>query len=234
MTLYYKKDELPEHLIILYNQHEELRERISDFIKTFVENENHEYIFQMSEKKHYSELIGEIKSVEIENNGPLTVTLNTGKEYGNIIPDEYIKHAILHILIFLNKMDYKDAYEACKVINYIEERLNKKKSSDKDCYLCGNCCKELFIEVDPKDIKKLSSGLNISEEKLRKKFIDRSINSWNKESGIVKKIKNEITKENECIFLKEIKPGIYHCTIHEFKPGICENFKGNDRCIEKK
>jgi hypothetical protein len=75
----------------------------------------------------------------------------------------------------------------------IVHELYQKISSEIDCTICANCCKEVQPLLDLEDIKKCCEGLKVSASQFKKKYLKSD-----KEEG------NFIFKEKPCPFLKTI------------------------------
>ncbi|MBD3204502.1 YkgJ family cysteine cluster protein [Candidatus Woesearchaeota archaeon] len=83
----------------------------------------------------------------------------------------------------------------------------KKVQSLIDCKKCSNCCKILKSTLNKKDIKRISSHLNLSEKEFMTNYL--------------KKNKNQEFefKKKPCIFLKKNK-----CTIYKVRPENCRDY----------
>lgn len=81
-----------------------------------------------------------------------------------------------------------------------------------DCTECGNCCRELMINVENSDIDRLSLSLNISSENFASAYIEKS-------SGGEVQVMNMIP----CHFLNCNK-----CTVYAARPEECRVFPGLD------
>lgn len=88
------------------------------------------------------------------------------------------------------------------------------------CKKCGNCCKDLYIDV------KLSQVTDYEFEDYLK-WINCHVNV----NAIVKDFKKreiEINIKNPCKHLKDNGDGTYSCAIHENKPEICRHYPEED------
>lgn len=117
--------------------------------------------------------------------------------------------------------------------NHIKENYNEYiTEKNPNCYMCGTCCK-FTIDISPSDIKKLAEGLNISTEKVIKKYINEKHYSWNPGGGTLKKDIDPETGEKRCLLLKKENDGKFYCSVHSFKPCICKNYQpGKDVCYK--
>ena len=90
----------------------------------------------------------------------------------------------------------------------IVHELNQRISSEIDCTICANCCKEVQPLLDQEDIKKCCEGLLVSVSQFKKKYL-----KFGKEEG------NFVFKEKPCRFLKN-----YLCSIYPHRPKDCKSF----------
>lgn len=77
-----------------------------------------------------------------------------------------------------------------------------------DCLDCGNCCKNLQIVVDERDLSRLSKKLGLSASEMRKKYVARA------EDGTLH------FKTSPCPFLGEDNA----CGVYEDRPQACRDF----------
>jgi Fe-S-cluster containining protein len=82
-----------------------------------------------------------------------------------------------------------------------------------ECKKCGSCCKHGSGFILPEEIKKIASHLNISEEKLKSKFLEET-NLFNK---TMFKAKTKGKFHGPCVFLNKNL-----CKIHNVKPIHCK------------
>ena len=59
-------------------------------------------------------------------------------------------------------------------IDALAHRLNDTVSSAIDCTECGNCCKNLVINVEPQDISRTANGLNLTDQRFMDEYIETS------------------------------------------------------------
>ena len=81
-----------------------------------------------------------------------------------------------------------------------------------DCTQCGNCCRSLMINVNDKDITRLSAHLQIDSKEAKNKYIEQGIG----EECIIKQI--------PCFFLD-----INKCTVYESRFNSCRDFPHLDK-----
>ena len=92
-------------------------------------------------------------------------------------------------------------------IDEIAHKLNGVISAAIDCTQCGNCCKNLVINVEPEDIDRTANGLNLPAEQFLDKYIETS--------AAGKYFVNTIP----CHFFADKK-----CTIYEYRFTDCREF----------
>jgi len=93
-------------------------------------------------------------------------------------------------------------------MDVIVHELNQGISSEIDCTICANCCKEVQPLLDREDIKKCCEGLGISVPQFKKKYL-----KFDKEEG------NFVFKEKPCPFLKNNL-----CSIYSHRPKDCNSY----------
>jgi uncharacterized protein len=87
------------------------------------------------------------------------------------------------------------------------KQLNELIAPKIDCTACGNCCKNLLINVEPEEIPPLANYLQLTESRLKEKYIE--------EGGHGMLLINTIP----CHFLKNNK-----CTVYEYRFLGCRQF----------
>lgn len=103
--------------------------------------------------------------------------------------------------IFLKSYDHHQ-------VDKIVHKLNKKYLSKYDCTECSNCCKKLTITLTLAEIKEIAEHLNISYEKMKKKYIERET-----PEGF-------IIKGWGCPFLQKDNK----CSIYSHRPEVCSSY----------
>ncbi|MGD9411898.1 MAG: YkgJ family cysteine cluster protein [Desulfobacterales bacterium] len=108
-----------------------------------------------------------------------------------------------------NFRSFLKGYDATiEEMDAIVHELYQKISSEIDCTICANCCKEVKPLLDQEDIKKCCEGLKVSVSQFKKKYLKSD-----KEEG------NFVFKEKPCPFLKNNL-----CSIYPHRPKDCESF----------
>jgi len=145
-------------------------------------------------------------------------------------------HCKLTLLLFLTRMMYitdlnKIAADAIKNddkhvrfriwlkgkdgdrLDELVHDINERVSAAIDCTQCGNCCRSLMVSVNKEDVTRLARHLNMTEETVREKYIEKSGES--DEDGEEECIVNTIP----CHFLSGNK-----CSIYEHRFSDCREF----------
>ena len=78
-----------------------------------------------------------------------------------------------------------------------------------DCLTCGNCCKQLQIVIDERDIRRLAKRLGSSPAEVRRTYVARS-----EDDGTLH------FKSSPCPFLGEDNA----CGVYEDRPQACRDF----------
>jgi len=92
-------------------------------------------------------------------------------------------------------------------LNLLIQSVYHQISSEIDCKICANCCKELLVTLDEEEIKNFSYGIGISEDEFKKRFL-------------VKGIGKEYTFNRlPCPFLRDNL-----CQYYSYRPKLCRSF----------
>jgi Fe-S-cluster containining protein len=87
---------------------------------------------------------------------------------------------------------------------------------------CAECCSgyEPFVSRD--DVERIAKFLNLSFKEVMDKYIVKRKSADGYYLGWVRKITDDVA--DQCVFLKEARPGRYYCGIYEARPGDCRDF----------
>jgi uncharacterized protein len=77
-----------------------------------------------------------------------------------------------------------------------------------DCTKCGNCCREALPALWPSDVKRLATGLNLTEEQVHQRYLEPGDQPDTFEFNA-----------KPCPFLADNK-----CTVYEFRPDDCRSY----------
>ncbi len=92
---------------------------------------------------------------------------------------------------------------------YVQE-LNKELSPHIDCTSCGNCCRQLMINLEDEDVLRLAEAIDLDYGEFSEKYVERS-------SEGSMQIMNSIP----CHFLSDNK-----CQHYLSRPAECREFPG--------
>jgi len=122
------------------------------------------------------------------------------------------------------------------LIGFIKEyNINIFKQSWTVCHMCGNCCGENIIEIEPSDIRRLAEHFKITVKKFKKKYMEPGRYGWNPEGGCIKKFLDKKTGRNICAFLEKKETDLSYCKVHQVKPELCSNYTpGIYKCLKNK
>jgi len=95
-----------------------------------------------------------------------------------------------------------------KKLDSLVHELYRKAKVIYDCTQCGNCCKEMAPILDGSDIKKLSSGLDLTVSCVKDRYLEKgeSQGEW-------------LFSEKPCFFLRGTI-----CDCYEFRPKDCVEY----------
>jgi Fe-S-cluster containining protein len=95
-------------------------------------------------------------------------------------------------------------------LDAIVHRLLEEVCGEIDCTACGNCCREISPVLDQEDIGRLSRGLGISPEDVKKRFLFEDDKNYSE---------GFIFNKRPCPFLRWNL-----CSHYELRPEACRSF----------
>lgn len=95
-------------------------------------------------------------------------------------------------------------------LDSIVNRIYQEVSSEIDCTVCANCCKEANFMIEGKDVKRLAQQLNLPLEEFKEKYTDNC-----KDSPGDKHTFNRLP----CPLLENDR-----CKVYSFRPDNCRSF----------
>lgn len=126
----------------------------------------------------------------------------------------------------IKSLSYSKTEENERFLEFIENYISENSNIDElalsaflsfkdeiDCAECGECCKQVIVVFDEKDIQRLSSALGISENETKTKYFH-----------YYEKFNVFIMNSSPCPFQKENLCGIY-----EFRGSACREFPYIDK-----
>lgn len=88
--------------------------------------------------------------------------------------------------------------------------LNNIITPQIDCTTCGNCCRNLMINIEDEYVEKLANRLNLTEAVFLQRYVEK---------GETLMVFNQVP----CHFLHDCK-----CTVYEDRPSDCRRFPNLD------
>jgi Fe-S-cluster containining protein len=87
---------------------------------------------------------------------------------------------------------------------------------------CAECCSGYEPFVSNQDVKRIAHYLNMTPKEVMDEYIVKRKSADGYYVGWVRKVTDDIA--DQCVFLKESRPGRYYCGIYEARPGDCRDF----------
>jgi Fe-S-cluster containining protein len=87
---------------------------------------------------------------------------------------------------------------------------------------CAECCSGYEPFVSREDVERIGKFLNMSPKDVMDEYIVKRKSADGYYVGWVRKITDDVA--DQCVFLKESRPGRYYCGIYEARPGDCRDF----------
>ena len=87
---------------------------------------------------------------------------------------------------------------------------------------CAECCSGYEPFVSHEDLHRMASFLKMSEKEVMDEYIVKRKSADGYYVGWVRKVTDDVA--DQCVFLKESRPGRYYCGIYEARPGDCRDF----------
>lgn len=87
---------------------------------------------------------------------------------------------------------------------------------------CAECCSGYEPFVSREDVDRLAKFLNMSPREVLDEYIVKRKSADGYHLGWVRKVTDDLS--DQCVFLKESRPGRYYCGVYEARPGDCRDF----------
>jgi len=109
-------------------------------------------------------------------------------------------------------------------------------SSHFTCQRCGVCCHRFAVVVKPGDLEPMAAYLNVHEERLKARYLEREPFSWSEHNAMIKRRapagKKESRNSMPCVFLKKEEGGLHTCSIYDARPRACRRYlPGTSLCL---
>jgi Fe-S-cluster containining protein len=87
---------------------------------------------------------------------------------------------------------------------------------------CAECCSGYEPFVSREDLERMAKFLHMSPKEVMDEYIVKRKSADGYYVGWVRKVTDDVA--DQCVFLKEARPGRYYCGIYEARPGDCRDF----------
>ena len=87
---------------------------------------------------------------------------------------------------------------------------------------CAECCSGYEPFVSRQDVERIAHFLHLTAKEVMDEYIVKRKSADGHYLGWVRKVTDDIA--DQCVFLKEARPGRYYCGIYEARPGDCRDF----------
>lgn len=177
----------------------------------------------MAKKKRLPEINGlSIDSMTISQDGELKIIFD--------LPTDQTTLAYQRELQGIRSMDvyeYPELQELCRDLFRAVRRVASRPDpdmADVHCDRCrsSDCCRKYNVLVHDEDLERLSAGLGLTRETLRRKYLADAID-WC-EDYRWQLACDEDAQGEKCVFLQANGDGQMRCSIYEHRPDICRAF----------
>lgn len=87
---------------------------------------------------------------------------------------------------------------------------------------CAECCSGYEPFVSRSDVERIAEFLKMTPREVMDEYVVKRKSADGHYVGWLRKATDDIA--DQCVFLKEAKPGRYYCGIYEGRPGDCREF----------
>ena len=87
---------------------------------------------------------------------------------------------------------------------------------------CAECCSGYEPFVSHADLLRMAEYLHMSPKDVMNEYIVKRKSADGYYVGWVRKVTDDVA--DQCVFLKQSRPGRYYCGIYEARPGDCRDF----------
>ncbi|MFN2448360.1 MAG: YkgJ family cysteine cluster protein [Candidatus Baltobacteraceae bacterium] len=87
---------------------------------------------------------------------------------------------------------------------------------------CAECCSGYEPFVSREDVQRIATHLNMSAREVMDGYVVTRKSADGYYVGWLRKVTDDVA--DQCVFLKEAKPGKFYCGIYEGRPGDCRDF----------
>ncbi len=87
---------------------------------------------------------------------------------------------------------------------------------------CAECCSGYEPFVSRSDVERIAAHLHLTPQEVLDEYIVKRNSADGYHLGYIKKVTDDIA--DQCVFLKEARPGKFYCGIYEGRPADCRDF----------
>ncbi len=87
---------------------------------------------------------------------------------------------------------------------------------------CAECCSGYEPFVSRKDVERIAEHLRMSPQEVMDEYIIKRRSADGYHVGWIRKVTDDVA--DQCVFLKEARPGRYYCGIYGARPDDCRDF----------
>ena len=87
---------------------------------------------------------------------------------------------------------------------------------------CAECCSGYEPFVSRSDVERIAAHLHLTPKEVLDEYIVKRNSADGYHLGYVRKVTDDIA--DQCVFLKESRPGKFYCGIYEGRPADCRDF----------
>jgi Fe-S-cluster containining protein len=87
---------------------------------------------------------------------------------------------------------------------------------------CAECCSGYEPFVSRSDVERIAAHLHLTPQEVLDEYIVKRNSADGYHLGYIRKVTDDIA--DQCVFLKESRPGKFYCGIYEGRPADCRDF----------
>ena len=87
---------------------------------------------------------------------------------------------------------------------------------------CAECCSGYEPFVSRSDVERIAAHLHLTTKEVLDEYIVKRNSADGYHLGYIRKVTDDIA--DQCVFLKESRPGKFYCGIYEGRPADCRDF----------
>jgi Fe-S-cluster containining protein len=87
---------------------------------------------------------------------------------------------------------------------------------------CAECCSGYEPFVSRQDVERIAQFLNLTTADVMEEYVVKRRSADGYYLGWLRKVTDDVA--DQCVFLKESRPGRYYCGIYAARPGDCREF----------